>query len=266
MAKKVLLADNFSPLVNRFFDAPSLAGFSSLDALLAAVAYSLQIYFDFSGYSDMAVGLGHLLGFQFPQNFNTPYKSASIGEFWRRWHMTLSHWLRDYLYISLGGSRDGRWRTYRNLMLTMLLGGLWHGANWTFVIWGGWHGLWLVIERALGKHHPILRLPRGLQIAWTYLLVCLGWIVFRSTSLGRAGEVLGKLFAFDLRESVLLSGSRLSLLAAGVALIIAFVFRNTWEFDRAPRAWKTAGLALLFAVCLLFLFGSVTHPFLYFQF
>jgi len=122
MAKKVLLADNISPLADRFFDAPNLAAFSSLDALLAAVAYSLQIYFDFSGYSDMAVGLGQMLGFEYPQNFHSPYKSASITEFWRRWHMTLSHWLRDYLYISLGGNRQSRRATYRNLVLTMLLG------------------------------------------------------------------------------------------------------------------------------------------------
>ncbi len=266
MAKKVLLADNISPLADRFFDAPNLAAFSSLDALLAAVAYSLQIYFDFSGYSDMAVGLGQMLGFEYPQNFHSPYKSASVTEFWRRWHMTLSHWLRDYLYISLGGNRQSRRATYRNLVLTMLLGGLWHGANWTFVLWGGWHGLWLAIERALGKRNPLRRLPRPLQVVWTCGLVFLGWIVFRAGNLTRAGEALAKLFAADGGPSLLLRGHPLSLLMGGVGLAVVFGCRNTWEFGRAPSVAKTAALALLFALSLLFVFGSVTHPFLYFQF
>jgi len=267
LAKKVLIADNLSPLVEGFFDASSLAGFGSLDAALATVAYSMQIYFDFSGYSDMAVGLGYFLGYRFPQNFNSPYKSPSISEFWRRWHMTLSYWLRDYLYIPLGGSRRGRGKTYRNLAVTMLLGGLWHGANWTFVLWGAWHGLWLMIERALGAKNPLRKVPRAVQTAWTFVLVCLGWVVFRAHDAAAAGAVYRKLFAFDFSVSALWSTQySLPLLVLAAGVVTSFALRNSWQISTEPRWTKTLGLAVLFVLSLLFLFGSVTHPFLYFQF
>ena len=267
LAKKVLLADNISPLVDRFFDATDLAGFGAADAITATLAYSLQIYFDFSGYSDMAVGLGYFLGYQFPQNFHSPYKSVDISEFWRRWHMTLSYFLRDYLYISLGGSRRGPWRTYRNLALTMLLGGLWHGANWTFVVWGAWHGVWLVIERLWGERYPLRRAPRVVRVGVTYGLACLGWIFFRAKDLDTALAVFQKLG--DWRGGGILltaAENRLPLLMSVLGLALVFGFRNTWEMKQEVSAPRTLGLIALFLLCLVFLFGMVTHPFLYFQF
>ena len=147
--KKVIVANYLSTdFVDGVFRAPT--EYSRLDLLLGMYAYALQIYCDFSAYTDIAIGIANLLGYQFPQNFNQPYRASSVQDFWRRWHITLSNWLRDYLYIPLGGNRDGTWLTYRNILITMLLGGLWHGASWNFVIWGGLHGVALVIERLLG--------------------------------------------------------------------------------------------------------------------
>ncbi len=149
-------------------------------------AYALQIYCDFSAYTDIAIGIANLLGYQFPQNFNQPYRALSVQDFWRRWHITLSNWLRDYLYIPLGGSRDGTWFTYRNILITMLLGGLWHGASWNFVIWGGLHGVALVVERLLGitgepGHHS--RIRKALWWFITLHFVCLTWVFFRASTL-----------------------------------------------------------------------------------
>ena len=157
MAKKILLANPCGKIADLCFDAGSL---HPLDAWYGVTAYAFQIYFDFSGYSDMAIGLGLMLGFVFPRNFDSPYTSRSITEFWRRWHMSLSRWLRDYLYIPLGGNRKGNARTYVNLAVVMLLGGLWHGASWNFLIWGGYHGALLAGERALGRERATARLPR----------------------------------------------------------------------------------------------------------
>ncbi|MEE8522639.1 MAG: MBOAT family protein, partial [Thermoanaerobaculia bacterium] len=183
MAKKVLLANPCGKVADLCFDAGSL---HVLDAWYGVTAYAFQIYFDFSGYSDMAIGLGLMLGFVFPDNFDSPYKSRSITEFWRRWHMSLSRWLRDYLYIPLGGNRKGTARTYVHLMVVMLLGGLWHGASWNFFIWGGFHGALLTGERALGRERATAGLPAALRVALTFLLVLISWVFFRAASLGDA--------------------------------------------------------------------------------
>jgi alginate O-acetyltransferase complex protein AlgI len=156
-------------------------------AWLGAMAYMLQLYFDFSGYSDMAIGLGKMMGFTFAENFRYPYISRSITEFWRRWHISLSNWLRDYLYISLGGNRKGSARTYLNLMLVMVLGGLWHGANWTFVLWGLWHGGFLALERATGYDRRASGLTWSLP--WTLLCVLIGWVMFRAIDVGQGFEI-----------------------------------------------------------------------------
>lgn len=187
LAKKVILADSIAPLANLAFstDNPSL-----LLSWVGAVAYMLQLYFDFSGYSDMALGLGQMLGFRFAKNFDSPYTSASITEFWRRWHISLSIWLRDYLYIPLGGNRKGEARTYINLMLVMVLGGLWHGANWTFVFWGLWHGSWLALERATG-----LANRRGVVAHLrTLIIVLIGWVAFRSADMSQTVDVWSGMF------------------------------------------------------------------------
>src|SRR4051812_7058089 len=191
LIKKLAIADYLArSVVDPVFAVPS--AYHGPDLWLAAYAYTAQIYCDFSGYTDMAIGLALLLGYVFPQNFRSPYRATGFQDFWRRWHMTLSRFLRDFLYIPLGGNRKGKWKTYRNLMLTMVLGGLWHGAAWTFVLWGAFHGAGLSIERALGGRLPG---PRWLKWFWTFHLVVLGWVLFRAQSLALAGPFLSQLTA-----------------------------------------------------------------------
>jgi D-alanyl-lipoteichoic acid acyltransferase DltB (MBOAT superfamily) len=189
---KVVIANHLATnIVDDVFAAPNRH--SSLEVLVAIYGYAVQIFADFCGYTNIAIGIALLLGFEFPQNFASPYTAVSLQDFWRRWHMTLSRWLRDYLYIPLGGNRKGRLLTYRNLMLTMLLGGLWHGAAWTFVVWGGIHGLGLSIERLLGWR-PTTPAARWFGRILTFHVVCFAWVFFRADSFGRAGDVLTRLF------------------------------------------------------------------------
>jgi alginate O-acetyltransferase complex protein AlgI len=197
LTKKMALADQFARIADRYFHNPSVYS-GWLTAWSGVVAFGVQIYFDFSGYTDMAIGMALLLGFHFPENFRRPYLAASVTDFWRRWHMSLSRWLRDYLYVSLGGNRHGPWKTYRNLMLTMLLGGLWHGANWRFVIWGGYHGGLLALERAAGARRSPpgwVRFLRPLRVALTFALVSIGWVFFRASSLRDCWVVIGRMFS-----------------------------------------------------------------------
>ena len=196
LAKKLLIADNLAPMVGPVF-APGVQP-PLLEAWLATLAYTFQLYFDFSGYSDMAIGLSRLFGVRLPVNFASPYQAGDISAFWRRWHMTLSRFLRDYLYITLGGSRHGRWLRYRNLMLTMLLGGLWHGAGWTFIVWGGLHGTYLVLHQgwsrwlatAAWRQHRCWRVA---SVMLTFLCVMVAWVFFRAPDLASAGQVLAGL-------------------------------------------------------------------------
>ena len=216
LAKKVILADSVAPVANLAFstDNPSL-----LLSWLGAAAYMLQLYFDFSGYSDMALGLGLMLGFHFRKNFDAPYISASITEFWRRWHISLSTWLRDYLYIPLGGSRKGPARTYVNLMLVMVLGGLWHGANWTFVFWGFWHGAWLALERATGLSDgrgPAAHLR-------TLLVVLVGWVAFRSVDMTQTVEMWSGMIGLNgvgISYDILVQISRESLILMSLGIVV----------------------------------------------
>jgi D-alanyl-lipoteichoic acid acyltransferase DltB (MBOAT superfamily) len=189
LIKKVMIADYLArELVDPVFAVPQ--AFAAPDAILAAYGYAAQIYCDFSGYTDMAIGLALLMGFVFPQNFNSPYRATSFRDFWRRWHMTLSRFLRDFLYVPLGGNRGGKWKTARNLMITMVLGGLWHGAAWGFVLWGTLHGLGLVVERFLrGRIHA----PAWLRWALVFNLVVFGWILFRAENLDLAGTFISRL-------------------------------------------------------------------------
>ena len=190
--KAVIASELATRFVDPVFNAPQLH--SGLDLTLAAYGYAVQIYCDFSAYSDMAIGIAALLGYRFPRNFDRPYRAASLQEFWRRWHISLSRWLRDYLYIdALGGNRGGERKVYRNLILTMLFGGLWHGAAWTFVIWGGLHGVALSVERAWSRSTApwAIALPRWAKIVLTFHVVVLGWIFFRAASFGDALAYLG---------------------------------------------------------------------------
>ena len=196
LVKKICIADQFAQISDTYFgNVGSYHG--SLGAICAAFAFSMQIYFDFSGYSDIAIGSARLFGFVFPENFIQPYLAQSIADFWHRWHITLSTWLRDYVYIPLGGNRHGRLATVKNLMLTMLIGGLWHGAQWTFVAWGAYHGVLLSLERLAGN--GVVTSTQGVryyaQVAFTFVLVSLGWVLFRAPGFGVAGEVYREMFA-----------------------------------------------------------------------
>jgi D-alanyl-lipoteichoic acid acyltransferase DltB (MBOAT superfamily) len=272
--KKVVISSFVATeLVDPVFGAPEAHG--QLDLLVAVYAYAIQIYADFSGYTDIAIGCALLLGFRFPQNFDAPYRALSLQDFWRRWHMTLSRWLRDYLYVPLGGNRGGVNRTYRNLFLTMLLGGLWHGAAWTFVVWGALHGGYLVAERVVkarwAETHPEPVLPasvtRPLQWFLTFQFVCLAWIFFRAESLGDAFDVIGGIVG-STQPSDLVTG----LLVATIALMVAsqFVPDRTVEAaqDRfgslvpAAQAVVLAGVLTLIDV----LGPDGVAPFIYFQF
>ena len=202
--KKVMLADNLAPFASPVFAAADMgADIASIEAWGAALAYTFQIYFDFSGYSDMAIGLALLFGIRLPMNFNSPYKAGSIIEFWRRWHITLSQFLRDYLYIPLGGNRKGPARRYVNLFATMLLGGLWHGAGWGFIIWGGLHGSYLIVNHALQRLTATVQHQLGRRLlnfggwALTFLGVVFGWVFFRATTLGGALEIAGAMLGLD---------------------------------------------------------------------
>jgi alginate O-acetyltransferase complex protein AlgI len=265
LAKKILIADFISRGINPIIT--NMATASNSEAWLAMVGYTLQLYFDFSGYSDMATGLCLMLNIRLPQNFDSPYRSASITEFWQRWHMTLSSWLRDYLYISLGGNRGSNFATYRNLLLTMALGGLWHGATWMFALWGIYHGLLLAIERATGFGRNAK--PNAVRIALVFLLAALGWILFRAPDLSTASVWYQKVFllnqtlSWDLLSIPIKHRDRFGVaFLAGLAII--FAARNTWRTAFAPSYRNVLLLVLLFALCLPFLGDE--SPFLYFQF
>jgi alginate O-acetyltransferase complex protein AlgI len=266
LTKKVVLADQFAGVADRYFG--NIAGNpGSLTAWSGVFAFALQIYFDFSGYTDMAIGLALLLGFHFPVNFRRPYLAQSITDFWHRWHISLSRWLRDYLYISLGGNRGGRLRTYRNLMLTMLLGGLWHGASWNFVIWGGYHGALLGIERMLGVGKRDHSWPvRCLLVIFTFGLVCIGWVFFRAATLHDSGQVIKAMFSTTLGTNLV---PPWQLGMAAVTLLLAVAEENRGWFDRLVAApalvYSSAIVFLLFCLELLGLTGK-TVPFVYFQF
>jgi alginate O-acetyltransferase complex protein AlgI len=264
LVKKLLIADQLSPYVAKLFGHQAHLGV--LTGWAAAIGYSLQLYFDFSGYSDMAVGLAWLLGFRFPQNFDSPFKAVNISDFWRRWNMTLSSWFRDYLFIPLGGSRRGTRRTVFNLVLTMFLVGLWHGAAWTFVVWGLVHGAYL-------GGHALLRkaglTPRSTVInrAVTFFLVCAAFVIFRSPTLSVAGDVLASMFGLHGLGTAAqlhpLLPARFALLIAAL-LVFVNVAPNTWQIKLTPRVWQgaVAGIAAAIAVMTI----SQPHPFLYFQF
>jgi len=267
--KKLVIADNLARFADPVFDAPARHGF--WDVLLAVYAFAFQIYGDFSGYTDIAIGCALLLGFRYPQNFNYPYVAQTLQDFWRRWHMSLSRWLRDYLYISLGGNRHGPMRTYIALMLTMLLGGLWHGASWNFVLWGGVHGAWLALERGLLQRSALWRSEsapaRALRWFVTFQVVCLAWVFFRSRTLADALAIFSTLAsptaaAFDRANH----GGIALLLAALLAAHLLGGTRGTkTRLATAGAAPYAAAMAAL--VLLLVLFTPQTSaPFIYFQF
>jgi alginate O-acetyltransferase complex protein AlgI len=280
--KKVLIADTVAPLADAAFLLPEP---TMMDSWIGIIAYAVQLYFDFSGYSDMAIGIGLMMGFRFNENFNFPYISRSITEFWRRWHISLSTWLRDYLYIPLGGNRKGTFRTYFNLWLTMVLGGIWHGANWTFVVWGLWHGTILAIERYFVVDPTAPSRSFGARVLSTsscIVMVLLGWVAFRAPDLetmmglyrgmiGLNGIGLGEDFVWQM------AGIRVMAVIIGVGI----AFGSPWLHSLIPSAnphprqdyntrflpvWVQATLLTLFLLAVTRLSAQSFSPFLYFQF
>jgi len=268
LVKKMALADQFAQIADSYFQ--NVAAHPGAPAAWGGVgAFAMQIFFDFSGYTDMAIGMALLLGFHFPVNFRRPYLAFSITDFWHRWHITLSRWLRDYLYIPLGGNRHGALMTYRNLILTMLLGGLWHGASWNFVIWGGYHGALLGLERVLGRKR-FQESPHWLLYPFrtviTFVLVCIGWVFFRAANLTDSMDVLRQMFSMHGKGGLI--PAWLGVLLA-VSLVIALLEEKTEWIERLAKgpawAYVAAVVALLFCVELV----GVTEkaiPFVYFQF
>jgi len=263
LVKKVVIADYLArAIVDPVFAVPQL--YAAPDVLLAAYAYTAQIYCDFSGYTDMAIGLALLMGYVFPQNFRSPYRATGFRDFWRRWHMTLSRFLRDYLYIPLGGSRGGRLFTYRNLMITMVLGGLWHGAAWTFVAWGAFHGLGLVAEHALGGR---MTMPAWLRWAVTFHLVVFSWILFRAEDLDVAGVFLSRLAepgaATLWTPAVVLA----VVVVVGLQLLPSRpVERLQFRIERVRPLVLAVGFAVLVTIVGATVSSQGVSPFIYFRF
>jgi alginate O-acetyltransferase complex protein AlgI len=279
LAKKVLIADTLSEVADRIFQLP----FNSLDsstAWIGIIAYTFQIYFDFSGYSDMAIGLARIMGFDFGKNFNHPYISQNFTEFWRRWHMTLSAWMMEYLYIPLGGNRCTKIRNYLNLWIVFFISGFWHGANWTFIVWGLYHGTFLVIDKAFWLKIS-KKLPAIVNISITFFLVMLGWIFFRSDSIANAANFIYAMFDFtkvaDPVGRHLLPLSRLEIVTFVFAAVLSFAPMADSMMDKLGeyRKWfiykSRETYYLMGSLSLLFLsvskaVGSSVASFIYFKF
>ena len=273
LAKKMLFANTFAATVDWMMEKP-LAQLGTVNAWMLAVLYTLQIYFDFSGYSDMAIGLGKMFGFDFMENFNYPYISTSIREFWRRWHISLSTWFREYLYIPLGGNRKGQVRTYVNLLIVFFATGLWHGAGATFIIWGLYHGLFLVVERmGLGK---LLEKNcfRGLNHIYTALVVVVGWVFFRAVTLADAKVILHQMFTWEngiYPASLFVNRKVIFLAVLGVLLsgIVQSICPKLREHLYEKEVTKTVDIvimAVLLFLCTMYLVSSTYNPFIYFRF
>jgi alginate O-acetyltransferase complex protein AlgI len=278
-AKKILIANYVGHIADMIF-GQSIADISSGAAWLGITCYTLQIYFDFSGYSDMAIGLGKIFGFDFMENFNLPYIADSIRDFWRRWHISLSTWFRDYLYIPLGGNRKGELLTLRNLMLVFLLTGFWHGASWTFVIWGVYHGLFLLLER-LGGDKILSLFYKPFRIAYTLLVVMVGWVLFRSETLLAAKAFVGKMcFVGDQSSLKVFAQDFLdnkAIFVLIIAIFLAFGF-GRWIVDKLKATMNSGGSAValhfvksivafsLLLLSILYLAGNTYNPFIYFRF
>ncbi|MCS7478800.1 MBOAT family O-acyltransferase [Umezawaea endophytica] len=276
LCKKVIIADSLAPMVDACFATPSDEMTFGI-AWLGAVGYTLQLYFDFSGYSDMAIGLGRMLGFRLPENFARPYSSVTVTEFWRRWHMSLSRWFRDYVYIPLGGNRHGVAKTYRNLGIVFVLTGFWHGANWTFLVWGLFHGALLVIERGFGwDSTPASKNARIGRRALTMLLVVVGWVFFRSADLGSAFVMLGHLLLPDFSGvseavSVATTNQRLVILVVALVIVVLPTSPVSGPYlessrDKIATVARVSLMTVGLAYAAILVAGGTFSPFLYYQF
>jgi len=275
--KKIVLADNISVFVDAVHQAPS--AYSALTLILAVYAYALQIYFDFSGYSDMAVGCARVLGYDLTRNFNLPYLARNVSEFWKRWHISLSSWLQEYLYISLGGNRRGKRRTYINLMLTMLIGGLWHGANWTFVLWGGLHGLALIVHKSFARfmkdhgHQRHSLIGTVLSVFFTASFASLCFMVFRASSISTAIEYFIAIFTWQQGVTHISFWAVVSIVLTLAASLCAII-RSRRAGQAVEGFYPTVPLDKVWGLAVFFIFVGLTlglaytgeSPFIYFQF
>lgn len=272
LAKKVIVSNTVAAICDGIFGSTNTV--PAFTAWVGVICYALQIYFDFSGYSDMAIGMGHMLGFDFLENFNYPYVSCSVQEFWRRWHISLSSWFRDYLYIPLGGNRRGKVRTYINLIIVFACTGLWHGASFSFIVWGLWHGLFLVIER-LGFKKALDKLPKFIGWIYTMLVVLVGWVFFRADTLSAAMKYLGEMFSFSGGvANGMAQFDNLSFIITAIALVLCtpvyqLVKGKLEKTEVGKKAAFVIGAVLatgLFILSVIFLTGSGYNPFIYFRF
>lgn len=274
LAKKVLIANNMGLVADKVFSAP-VEQVDTLTSWIGAVCYSLQLFFDFSGYSDMAIGLGMIFGFRFMENFNYPYISSSITEFWRRWHISLSTWFKQYVYIPLGGNRVSTRRMYFNLLVVFFVTGFWHGAEWTFIVWGMWHGLFIVIEKITGWHKSegslLLRIFRH---STTLFIVLIGWVFFRANDLAHATAYLKNMFGFvehtylPFGPAYFYDNIQIIAFVAGIlfSLPAAKLITERFEDRFWFRPFYNVGLLALFALTSVFLAANTYNPFIYFRF
>src|SRR5690554_3817938 len=277
LSKKMIIANNCALLADGVFNLPASES-SAIIAWLGIIAYSFQIYFDFSGYSDMAIGLGKMFGFNFPENFNYPYIAKSIREFWRRWHITLSTWFRDYLYISLGGNRKGSWRTYIHLIIVFFITGLWHGASWTFVFWGLFHGMFLIIERVLENKH--LKVPALLSHVYVIFVLNISWVFFRSDTMADSFQYIATMFNFSLQTNMeflnyYLTKELIFVLFAALILstpiykkVMYYTTHSTMTLTNYTlfSPLKSIGLFMLLIICFTYIATDSYNPFIYFRF
>lgn len=262
--KKIVLADHLGVFVDEVFSFPN--AFDGITCMLAIVSYSLQIYFDFSGYSDLAIGVAKMCGYDFEKNFNLPYISKNLSEFWKRWHISLSSWLQEYLYYSLGGNRKGPIRTYINLFLTMLIGGLWHGANWTFVVWGAFHGIGLIAHKLFLKwkknvrsaHNNTGLVSKGISIVMTFFVVTLGWVFFRADSLSNAITMFVQIFSLNEGIRHIYSWSIFSIVLLTVMTMVAAYTSKKKGLGRIEGGYTTFDLTRIEALILFFVFCGLT--------
>ena len=274
LSKKTLISNTMAAVADTLF-AVEPGNLNILSAWIAAIAYMFQIYFDFSGYSDMAIGMGHMFGFTFQENFNYPYISGSIKEFWRRWHISLSTWFKEYLYIPLGGNRKGKVRTCINKLVVFFSTGLWHGANWTFVIWGLWHGFFMLLEEVI----PVKKMPKVLRHIYALLVVCLGFVLFRADTFTQGIQVIGRMFtgwSFELAQMQIVSAqlTPVFILTAVVAVIGSMPVIPKIK-AKAEGTEKSAGIfapvsylisIVLLLLCMMSLSSGTYNPFIYFRF
>lgn len=276
LGKKVLIANVVGQQADAIFSM-DVAHLSTAASWIGALAYTVQIYFDFSGYSDMAIGISQILGFRLPENFNNPYTSKSVTEFWKRWHITLGNWMKNYLYIPLGGNRVGLVRVLINLFIVFLLSGLWHGAGWNFILWGAYFGVFLIIERLLRRSKPIPSLLGYLGWVYTFIVVVVGWVLFRNDDVEYALAFIKNMFAFDFSQKyiVVLKPDFLPFFIAGLVFSFCALNRHVRSFQEKlfggtlPNVgvFVFAGLGICtYLVCLLVLSGGSFNPFIYFKF